>query len=875
MEYLYAKEYTDEEVYSLLTEAVRSWFRKRYNKFTPAQKMAIPAIKQERNVLVSSPTGSGKTLAAFLGIIDTLINLGLKGELEDKVYAIYISPLRALNNDMRRNLLEPLSEINSIYKNLPTIRVAVRTSDTTSYEKQKMLKNPPHILITTPESFGISIVSPKFKDKLSDVKWIIIDEIHEIASSKRGAYLMGLIEIFQEFLAKNKFIRIGLSATVSPLEELAKFLVGKNGQCIIVDARFSKPIDIKVISPVRDLVHSTEEEIDRGIYSTLLEEIRKHRTTLIFTNTRHSTERVAYKLRKLVENNKLLDADSIEAHHSSLSRDLRLEVEEKLKRGELKVVVSSTSLELGIDIGYIDLVILLSSPKSVSRLLQRVGRAGHHIRSVSNGRIIVVDRDDLIECSVLAKLALERKIDRIHIPRNPLDVLTQLVVASTIIISPINKEKLFEVITRAYNYWDLKKEDFESVISYLSGKYQLEFQKVYSKIRLYEDGNIKFKSGIRAIYYTNSGTIPDESKIPVFTEENKYVGNLEEEFAEILTPGDIFVLGGKTYEFISSTPTKIIVRKAEGQRPTVPSWFSEMLPLAYDSALEVAKFRGIIADMIRNNLSKNNIIEYISKEYNLSKSASRSIFEYIYQEYLFTNGNVPSDKLLLIEIFDDEENRRNFIFHTLVGRRTNDALSRAVAYLISKDLNVDVKVYVTDNGFALTIPVKIDYNIAEVFNRLDSEELYEILKEVIMRTELLKRRFRHCAERSFMILKKYRGRETNIERRQINAEILLKVVSEMPDFPVLKETIREILEDYMDIRHAMEVLDKIKSRLIEVKVIGPNPVPSPFAHNIIIKEYGDIVLAEDKRKLLKQLHEKVIEFLKERGLNIELKYTEL
>lgn len=322
--------YADEEIYNLLRPYVAKWFKEKYTTFTPPQRAAIPLIKQNYNVLVSSPTGSGKTLAAFLGILDSLFELGDNNELEDKVYAVYISPLRALNNDMQRNLLEPLNELKQINPRLPDIRVGIRTSDTTPYEKQKMLKKPPHILITTPESFGISITSPKFSQKLTDVKWVIVDEIHELANSKRGSYLSAMLELFRSLLAKKEFVRIGLSATVSPLEEVAQFLVGKGREYRIVDARFVKPIDIKVISPVKDLVHSSESEVDKGIYKTILNEVKKHRTTLIFTNTRHATERVAYKLRKLAENEKVFDVDAIEAHHSSLSRDVRLDVEDKL-----------------------------------------------------------------------------------------------------------------------------------------------------------------------------------------------------------------------------------------------------------------------------------------------------------------------------------------------------------------------------------------------------------------------------------------------------------------------------------------------------------------------------------------------------------------
>ncbi|AAY80821.1 ATP-dependent helicase [Sulfolobus acidocaldarius] len=862
----------DEDVLSLFTPQVARWFKEKYKVFTPPQKGAIPLIKKGKNVLVSSPTGSGKTLAAFLGILDTLIDLGYKNELNKQIYAIYISPLRALNNDMRRNLIEPLTELRNLYPDLPEISIGVRTSDTSSYEKQKMLKKPPHILITTPESFGISLVSPKFREKLSDVKWVIVDEIHELANSKRGAYLAGLLELYKSFIAKNNFVRIGLSATISPLEEVAKFLVGGNGDYEIIDARFVKPTDIQVVSPVKDLVHATEEEVNIGIYSYLVDEIKKHKTTLIFTNTRHAAERVAYKLRKMFEDQNIFDSDLVAAHHSSLSRDVRLEVEEKLKRGELKVVVSSTSLELGIDIGYIDLVTLLSSPKSVSRLLQRVGRAGHHIREVSKGRVVVVDRDDLVECTVLAKLAIDRKIDNIHVPENPLDVLTQLIVAASL-ITPIEKDKLYEIIKNVYNFRSLSYDEYNNVAEYLAGNYGLDSNKVYAKIRI-KDGMISPKRGTRMIFFLNSGTIPDEAMIPVKMENGGYVGNLEEEFVEILAPGDIFVLAGKTYEFIRSEGNSVIVKKSEGQRPTVPSWFSEMLPLAFDSAIEIGKFRGKIAEAIMNEVPKDEVISSIMSEYNLSRFAALSIYNYVKEELLFTGGIVPTDKLLLIEVYDDDDQNRNFIFHGLYGRRTVDALSRAIAYIISKDLNMDVRIAITDNGFAITVPGKQEYEISKVFDKLEPDKMYEILSDVILRTEMIKRRFRHCAERSFMLLKRYKGRETSIDRRQINSEVLLGVVRQIEHFPVLKETVREILEDYMDIKRAIEIVEKIRNGDIKVATIGPNQVPSPFAHNILVKQYTDVVLAEDKRELLKELHNKVIEFLRNKGIDIDLEYTE-
>ncbi|MET1160422.1 MAG: ATP-dependent helicase [Thermoprotei archaeon] len=867
------REYSDEELYSMLRPYVAEWFKRKYKTFTPPQRMAIPLVKKGYNVLISSPTGTGKTLAVFLGILDNLYSYYEKhGKLPEGVYVVYVSPLRALNNDMYKNLLVPISEIREIAQSMgyevPEIKVAVRTSDTSPYEKQKMAKNPPHILITTPESLAVALNAPKFREKLRNTRIVIIDEIHELANSKRGSHLSLSIERL-EYLAGRELQRIGLSATIAPLEEVARFLVGyrDSGEprdCYIVDARFAKPIDVKVVAPLKDLVHASAEEINEAIYKTLINYIKRHRTTLIFTNTRSATERVVYKLRKIMEEEKIVDIDEIEAHHSSLSREVRLEIEDKLKKGLLRAIVSSTSLELGIDIGYIDLVILLSSPKSVSRLLQRIGRAGHHIREVSKGRVIVVDRDDLVECTVLVKAAYERKIDRVRIPRNPLDVLAQHLVGMSL-EKKWDIHEAYRVIKRSYTFHTLSWNDYINVLKYLAGKYgdYFEHARVYAKLWFDEkEGVFGRKKGARMIYYQNIGVIPDESKAHVFTMDGKYVGDLEEAFVEYLVPGDLFVLGGRVYEYVKSYGFRVIVKPADGARPTVPSWFSEMLPLAYDSALEVGKFRRVVVEMIRTR-NREEVVEWLRKNYRLQKWAAESIYEYIREQLLFTNGLVPSDKLILIEIYD-EPKRRNIIVHSLFGRRVNEALSRAYAYVVSRELGANVKITVSDNGFMLTIPGHPMLDWIRLFKSITPENIEDILKKVLRRTEMLKRRFRHCAVRSFMILRRYRDREKSVHRLQINAEELLRAVESLPDFPVLKETYREILEDYMHIDAAKEVLDRVRKGDIEVKLFGPTTVPSPFAHHLVVHGYSDIVLMEDMRRMLRLLHEQVIEYLKRR-----------
>lgn len=862
--------YNDHDVYGMLRPYVAEWFRRKYGSFTPPQRMAIPLIKKRMNVLISSPTGTGKTLAVFLAIIDNLYEYYEKhNELPNGIKVVYVSPLRALNNDMKRNLLEPIEGIVETAKSmgieLPRIKVAVRTSDTSPSEKQRMIRNPPHILITTPETLGIILNAPRFRDKLRTTEYVVVDEIHELASSKRGSHLSLSIERLGELVNK-PLIRIGLSATIAPLEEVAKFLVGFTDAgtprpCTIVDARFTKPIDVKVVCPVKDLIHTSAEEVNEAIYKTLIELVKSHRTTLVFTNTRSATERVVYKLRKLAEDLKVVDVDEIEAHHSSLSRELRLEIEEKLKKGELRVIVSSTSLELGIDIGYIDLVVLLSSPKSVSRLLQRVGRAGHHIRETSKGRIIVVDRDDLIECTVLARAALERKIDKVRIPKNPLDVLAQHLVGMAL-EKKWKIDEAYRVIRRSYTFHTLSREDFLNTLKYLAGKYMdyLEHMRVYAKVWLDEkEGVFGRKKGARMIYFLNIGTIPDESKTKVFTIDGKYVGDLEEEFVEYLSPGDLFVLGGRVYEYLRSYGMRVIVRPADGAKPTVPSWFSEMLPLSFDSALEVGRFRRIISELIKRE-SKDAVIKYLMKEYSLEYDAAENIYQYVWEQMMFTNGVVPSDKLILIEVYD-EGKRRNIIVHALFGRRVNAALSRAYAYIVGNHLGVNVRVTINDNGFMLTLPGLYNADWSGLFKELKSDNITEILRKVLRRTEMLKRRFRHCAERAFMILRRYRSAERSVQKLQLNAEELLRIVEEIPEFPILKETYREILEDYMHIDAAKIVLNKIHNGEIKVVEIGPNTVPSPFAHSIVVQGYSDIVLMEDRKKLLQKLHKQVLRYI--------------
>ncbi|ADG13803.1 DEAD/H associated domain protein [Methanocaldococcus infernus ME] len=827
------REYSDEEIYEILEEPVRVWFKSKYKSFTPPQRYAIKEIHEKKNVLICSPTGSGKTLSAFLAGINELIKLSMEKKLEDKVYIIYISPLRALNNDIERNLKEPLKEICETAKNLgielDEIRVAVRTSDTTSHQKQKMLKKPPHILITTPESLAISLNSPKFSQLLKDVKYVIVDEIHAL-TNKRGVHLSLSLERLNRI---SNFVRIGLSATISPLEEIAKFLVGVGRDCYIVDVSYRKEIEIKVLSPVDDFIYTPTEEITKKLYSLLKKLIEEHKTVLIFTNTRGAAERVAFHLKQL-------GIKGVGTHHSSLSREVRLEVEEKLKRGELKVVCTSTSLELGIDIGSIDLVILLGSPKSVARALQRIGRSGHRLHEKSKGIIIAFDRDDLIENTVLAYDARTGKIDKVKIPRNCLDVLSQHIVGMAL-EKVWNVDEAYNLVKRAYPYKDLSKEDFLDVLKYLSGS--IEERRVYSKI--WFDGEKFGKKGrARVIYFMNVGTIPDETAVEVY-ENNKLVGEVEEEFAEKLMKGDIFVLGGKTYKFLGGRGNRIRVREVYNEKPTIPAWFSEQLPLAYDLALDVERFRGE---------AKNISIDELIEKYEIDEKAGKAIKGYIEEQDRY--AIVPTEEEMLIESFE-EEKRRYYIFHFVAGRRANEAIARAFANYVSKVKRANVRIMVNDYSFALVLS-KSRRLSKELLGQLFNIDLLSNLKESIERSEIIKRRFRHVATRGFLILRRYLNKKISVERQQFNAEALLEYCKKV-NHPLYRETIREILEDYLDIENALNYYEKVKERKIIYKKLSS---PSPFAFNLVVMASSDVIFMEDKRKMILELHKKVLEAIK-------------
>ena len=838
-------------VLSLMHPIVSEWFASKFGEVTEAQAMAVPLIHARQNVLVSSPTGSGKTLTAFLSILNELILLAEQDKLEDRIYAVYVSPLKALANDINENLIKPLAEISDLFRakglEPPEVKVAVRTGDTLPSERQRQARSPPHIFITTPESLSLVLSTPVFSTRFEGVQYLIIDEVHEVCDSKRGVALSVAVERLQSFCPK-EFVRIGLSATVAPLEQVAEYLVGlRDGiprDVNIVEVFKQRDLDLRVLCPARDMTALSFEVVNSKMYDMLKEMIQQHRTTLVFTNTRSGAESVVYKLKER-------GLENIGTHHGSLSRETRMDVEGSLRNGLLKAVVSSTSLELGIDIGSIDLVVQIGSPKSVAKGLQRIGRAGHQYGGTSKGRIVVFESDDLVECAVLCRAAHRKMIDRVTIPVNSLDVLAQTLVGMSI-EKKWDVDEAFDLVKRSYCYKDLTMSQFESVLRYLGGK--SDFEGIYSKL-WYDEKERTFgkKRGSRMIYYLNQGTIPEEADYKVFSERGSQVGSLSEKFVERLSAGDIFVLGGRSYEFIKSKGTKAFVKSASGRKPTVPSWTGEMLPRSFDLSVAVARFRSEMEQRLAVSSDKQ-IAAWLMEEFAVDEGSATTIINYFKEQGAV--AKIPTDSRLVVEGYVDASGNRSAIFHFPFGRRVNDALSRAYAYVLSEKLKCNVTVSVTDDSFMLTAPKS--FRLEDLGALLRSDSLEQMLRNAVKDSELFAQRFRHTATRSFMVLRNYKGRELSVARQQLRSSRLLDALREIQDFPVMAETFEEILTDVMDLEHAREVLASIERGERALEYLPFSGVPSPFAHNVILVGVSDIVLMEDRSMLLRELHRKVL-----------------
>lgn len=870
----------DNEILDLLDEVVRDWWISSFSGyeelFTPPQRMAVPLIEKGRNVLICSPTGSGKTLSAFISILNELFIMARKDELENSIYCLYISPLKSLANDIQKNLERPLSEIQALAleKGIKPqeIRHAIRHGDVSAQDKSRMLRKAPHILNTTPESLGILLSSPRFREKLKTVRWVIVDEIHSLAGSKRGVHLSISLERLEELKRElfekdgDKFIdpeagsfaRIGCSATIEPLEEIAAFLAGNDRPVEIVDTRFSRQFDLKLLCPVPDLINTSSRELSDRLYGVVHRHIQEHKNTLIFTNTRNGAERVLYNLRSRYP--EFYNENNSGCHHGSMGKEGRLETEDRLKEGSLKVVCSSTSLELGIDMPHIDLVLQIGSPKSVAALLQRIGRAGHSLDQVVKGRIIVLDRDELVECAVMLEKGRSGFVDRIHIPTNCLDALCQHLLGMAL-ERPWNLDEVRHIIKRSYCYRDLPDKDFMSAVDYLSGKHAgLSERHVYAKIWYDETTGQMGKRGrnIRMIYYTNTGMIPDQFSCDVLTRDGGWVGNLDEKYMEKLDKGDVFVIGGRSFKFCYRRGGNIYV-DATTDRPNIPSWISEKLPLSFDLGKNVLRFKNDMLWMMKSR-SREEVVSWLREHYPVDENSARSIYEiFLHQIGYLGEDSVSTDwRVVVEEGIDPEKNRKVYYFLTNYGVRFNDGFSRMVAYMISREKTSNVYVSILDTGFMISIPRSMKVNIYKVLMSIREENCEGLLKMAVENTNLLKSIFRINATRSFMILRSYMGRRKSARRQQVSADMLIYFAKKLDDFAVLKESYREIIEDKFEVENIREILREIQSGEIQV-VLKEAETPSPMAFGLASMGTSDVVFAEDKLTLLREFHRRVMD----------------
>ena len=876
----------DGDVLELLDPVVREWWVERFGEyvednsgfFTPPQKDAIPHIHDDDNALIAAPTGSGKTMASFVGIINELFGKAREDDLENSVYCLYVSPLKSLANDIHRNLSVPLEEITEKLDDQGEevdLRHAIRHGDTSDSERQRMLDETPHILNTTPETLAILLNSPKFKKKLETVEYVIVDEIHSLAENKRGTHLSVSLERL-EAMAESSPTRIGCSATVEPLSTVAEFLVGRDDDgghrpYEIVDARFAREFDMELSCPTDDLINTPQSVVTERFYSQLHDLVQSHTNTLVFTNTRSGAERVLQTLRERFEG---YDESNSACHHGSLSKERREDVEQQLKAGSLDVVTTSTSLELGIDMPYIDLVVQVGSPKSVAALLQRVGRAGHQLGQTVTGRVVALDRDELVECAVMLKKAQEGFVDRVFIPENAHDVAVQQVYGMA--INSVKRESTVrDILTRAYPYRNYGDEDWETLMAYMTAAYDgMEEKNVYAKVwrdtNDPPDGEFHYddfpvgepllgKRGrlARVIYMTNIGTIPDSFTCDVLTRSgDEWIGQLDESYLDTLETGDVFVLGGQNFEFRYRRGSKVYVDRTSA-RPTVPSWFSERLPLSYDLGVEMLDFQAELLERLDSGGS--SAVRRWLREFPLDESSVRAIARMFQEQVAFAGAeSVPtSDRLVVEEELDRTEYERHYYVHSLYGRRFNDGFSRLLAHHIAEAATANVQVAVADNGFTLSMPLNRKVDIEGIVADLNPAAVRTELRDSLEGTDLLERYFRINAIRALMILKRYKGYEKSAAQQQVSADMLLSFARDLDSFAVMEETYREILEDKLNVSAIENAVREISTGDITVEHHRVD-TPTPRAFGLATLMASDVVLAEDESAVLQEFHERVL-----------------
>jgi len=828
-------------VESSATPSAFAWFADRYGKPTPAQEAAWPRIARGENILLASPTGTGKTFAAFLGVLDELVQLANRGELRDTIHCVYVSPLRALSYDLEKNLREPLREL---YGEKPPIRVELRTGDTTASQRVRQYTKPPHILLTTPESLCVLLSQQKWLVHLASVRWLIVDEIHALAENKRGAHLALSLERLAHHCGKLQ--RIGLSATIAPLDEVARFLVGTHGDCATLDVSSSKKVKLSVHTPLRKNPYPEAGYTGQRMIRELGALIRKHQTTLVFCNVRSGAEATTYWLR---ENFPDL-AEVIECHHASLERDVRRDVEDRLKRGELRAVVCSTSLELGIDIGSVDLVVMMSTPKGVSKALQRAGRAGHNIRSISRGILMATNVSDLVESCATVLLSRARQLDNVRMPDCPLDVLAQHVVSMGCTARWTRTEAL-ALIRRAYPFRNLDEEMFNDVLDYLAGggaSLRQRYSEVFGKIELDAKGFRTREGRVRREFLQNIGVIPNVGQVQVRL-KNRNLGSVEESFIRQLNIGDVFMIAGRPVRLEKVTQMEAWVTRAEGALPTVPRWNANKMPLSNRVAQEINAFRKELRAGFAER--RKDLSKWVAQRLDCGKANAEIILKtHLAQHEL---SEIPTADFLLVEEFDDEaQDALHYFFHSLIGRAANDALARVVTRRMSESRGGNAIATPHDYGFVLTVARRQRFTEAELPKLLRLEGFDGALDEALRQSDMLKYHFRNAAQTGLMVYRNYFDWQKSVRKLQWSSEVIFNVLREHePEHVLMREARRDALQTFIDAEGAREFLVAQASKPVRLRRVAMVP---PLSFAMYATRIKEALLVEDPYETMERLY---------------------
>lgn len=819
---------------------------------TEAQLEGWQAIRRGAPTLIAAPTGSGKTLAAFLTSIDQLLREGLeRGELPDEVRVIYVSPLKALSADIHKNLAEPRREIQRLAAEMgyPPVKVtaAVRSGDTPQGERAAMLRTPPHILVTTPESLYLLLTAQKSRDMLRTAQVVIVDEIHAVLESRRGAHLALSLERLEHACGR-RLQRIGLSATQKPIEEVARFLVGaaEGDRVAIVNRGHRRKIDLAIEVPGSPLEAVMSTEIWQENYGRLVQLIETHRTTLVMVNTRRLAERMAHQL------SERLGAEHVAAHHGSLSKEARLSAEERLRNGQLRVMVSTASLELGIDIGHVDLVCQISSPNRIATLLQRVGRSGHTVKGLPKGRLFPLTRDDLVECAAMVRAALDGDLDRVQAAVKPLDVLAQQIVAE-VAAEEWDEDALYERFVRAYPYRELTRQEYEEVVVMLGAGYSTKRGRRGALIH-HDAVNRKLRDrkGSRMIAITSGGAIPEVFDYRVVLEpEGHFVGTLNEDFAIESLPGDIFQLGNTSWRILQINGGVVRVADAKGQPPTMPFWLGEAPARSDEMSAAVSRLRAAAdaklpgPDDPRTASDLEAAVAWLEADYGLSRSAAEQVATYL-AEAKRSLGVLPTGDTLVLERFFDESGGMQLCLHAPFGSRVNRAWGLALRKKFCQSFNFELQAAATEEGLIISLGPCHSFPIEEVFRYLHANTVRETLTQAVLDSPVFETRWRWTTTLALAVPRNRNGARLPAQIQRMIAEDLLQGVfpdavacqdnlrgaREVPDHPLVNQALRDSLEEAMDVEQLKRILERMQRG--EVRCIGKDtPEPSVLSHELL------------------------------------------